>query len=173
MPQPIIARRAGFTLIELLVVVLIIGILGALSMTHYAKTVETSKADDAASVVKIIGTANRMFQLDNGNYVNNGTINNVCNATACSGSSYDRCQLVACKYLASQKWDGLPYSFDAGQNVSCGLSLSCSTAKRIACAKRSTTQPGGTNSAPYKNWGYIYCSDGTIQTASTAPVPPT
>jgi len=160
--------RAGFTLLELLVVVLIIGILSALSIPQYNKTVESAKADDAGGVVKMIGQTNRMFRLDNGNYVSNGTLSDTCNSATCVNGSFDRCQLIACNYLASQKWTDQPYYFQAGRSVSCGLSSSCGAATAIACARRQ----GG--SSPYSSWGYIFCSDGTIayDTGSTGPPAP-
>ncbi len=64
-------KNAGFTLVELMVVVLIIGILGAIMIPGYTKSVETSKADDAASVVMMLGQADRMFKVDNNAFVAN------------------------------------------------------------------------------------------------------
>ena len=61
----------GFTIVELLVVVTIIGILAAVSIPQYVKTMETSKSDDAAALVQMIAVANRMYASDNSmTYVN-------------------------------------------------------------------------------------------------------
>jgi prepilin-type N-terminal cleavage/methylation domain-containing protein len=162
----------GFSLVELLVVVLIVGILAAFSIPKYNHTVETSRAENAAATLIMIGQANRMFQLDLGQYANNGTLSDTCNsASCCSGSCSasqrrDRCQLIACKYLASQPWSNGNYYFQAGTNVSCGVSASCSGSSRIACARRQ-----GAASASYNSWGYIYCSDGSLKWDNTKGTP--
>ena len=58
----------GFTLIELLVVVLIIGILAAVAVPQYQKTVEKSRAIQAVAIVKAIADANEAHYLASGNY---------------------------------------------------------------------------------------------------------
>jgi len=160
-------------LIELLVVVLIVGILAAYSIPQYNKSVETSYAESAASTVFMIGQAQRMFELDNNNTVINGQFIDACNAKCCTGGgcgepARDRCQLVACRYLSKQRWQDLNYYFQAGTNVTCGLSVGCNSgASKIACTKR---KPG--TAAPYGNWGYIYCSDGVLKWDLGANGPP-
>ena len=57
--------KKGFTLIELLVVVLIIGILAAIALPQYTKTVERSRAAEAMSVLKAINDAQQRFFLEN------------------------------------------------------------------------------------------------------------
>ncbi len=57
--------KKGFTLIELLVVVLIIGILSAVALPQYNKTVEKSRASELAIMMKSFSDAVRIYQLEN------------------------------------------------------------------------------------------------------------
>ena len=156
-------RQAGFTLVELVVVVLIIGILGALMIPGYTKSVESAKADDAAAIVQMIGQANRMFRLDNNSYVQSGYITDACNATACTAGSTATCQLVACNYLGSRKWDGLAYRYQAGGNINCSVG---GAPNGIACAKRDSSA-----TSPYNTWGYVMSQAGVVTNYNGAPAP--
>ena len=131
--------RKGFTLMELLVVVIIIGILAAVGIPHYHKTVETTKAGDAVAVASMLANAYRMFVIDNSGVAISGQITAGCGAGLCSTADTTSCRLVRCKYVAEQDWATGAYNYFVGA-ASCGGAL--------ACARRN----GGI--APYNTWGY-------------------
>lgn len=164
-----VRSRKGFTLMELVIVVLIIGILAAFGVPQYFKTIETSKAEDAASMVAMIGTTNRMYALDHSNVYTGGTLTNTCNSGSCTGGS-SVCQLVACKYLAAQDWDAKPWRFATDSptgNTVCTAAPYTLTGTFVACGIR---RPAAM--APYNGWGYGVDTSGTMtKKASTEPTP--
>lgn len=160
-------RKDGFTLIEMLVVVLIIGILAAVAVPSYMKSVETTKADDAVALVNMIGTTNRMFALDHsGNYIVGTfptTANTGCGSSACLPTTYtSACNLVWCKYLADQNFGSKPYTFFACNpgGGACGTSGGSAA---TAGARR--------NSGSYSGWGYAQNGSGVITAYGGAPSP--
>ena len=166
--------REGFTLIELIVVVLLIGIMTAMAVPQYLKSVETSKADEAVAQLKMVGATNRMYTLDNNTFAV-GTILDSCNAASCTADGA-ACSLVACKYLAYQAWGTKPYNIVAADGAAaagttCGGLTYGTPAQFVACVSRKTGADPGTSMAPYSSWGYAIDITGTIQTAGSAPLP--
>ncbi|MCM2303390.1 MAG: type II secretion system GspH family protein [Elusimicrobia bacterium] len=167
-----INKRAGFTLIELLVVVLIIGILASVAVPSYLKSVETTKADDAVSLVNMIGTTNKMYALDHsGSYIGTGgfatfptAANTGCGPapTPCNQNPANACTLVWCKYLADQNFGSKPYTFYACSPAggACGAS---GGANATAGAKR--------KAGTYAAWGYAQDAQGVISSYGGAPAP--
>lgn len=134
--------KKGFTLLELLIVVLIIGILATISMPYYRKTIETSKATDALSLLNMIANANKMYQLDNNSY-----------STGQISTSH---VLVANRYIADHPWNNYQWKFCACNGGGCSCGGGCSGNGTIACAYN--TSPLG---APYNTWRYEISPDGT------------
>ena len=63
-------KNQAFTLIEILVVVLIIGILAAIALPQYQKSVAKAELAQIISVIRSFNQAQRMFYLANGRYAN-------------------------------------------------------------------------------------------------------
>lgn len=165
--------KKGFTLVELIVVVLLVGIMTAMAVPQYLKSVETSKAEDAVAQLKMVGTTNRMYALDNNNVFAAGTITSDCNTATCEAAGA-ACSLVGCKYLAYQDWSAKPYQIVAANGTStavCDGVTYPSAAQIVACVKRKTSGSAGTTIAPYSTWGYAIDITGTIQTYGSAPNP--
>ena len=162
-------RDSGFTLIELLVVVLIIGILAAVAVPSYLKSVETTKADDAVALINMVGTTNKMYALDHKNGYAAGHFTASCGTTgACpagGGTQTNPCVLVRCGYLVDQDWANKSYAYYACNG---GVSAACAglgSGQYLSAARRS----GG--SAPYSSWGYTMSLPGTISVYNGAPSP--
>ena len=134
-------NKNGFTLVELTVVVVIIGILAAIAIPQYQKTIETSKAANAAAITHMIATANRMYHIDNPGLYAEGIIANGC-GTDCAAAT-PACKLIACNYIAPRDWSAAasPYTYSVGP-ATCGSGI-------LACSIRNSGPNAGT-------WGYAY-----------------
>ena len=65
--------KKGFTLIELLVVVLIIGVLSAIALPQYSRSVEKARAAEAIQILGDLARAQKMYHMAGGQYINNMT----------------------------------------------------------------------------------------------------
>jgi len=65
-------NKQAFTLIELLVVVLIIGILAAVAVPQYQKSVVKSRVGAMLPIMASLAQAQETYYMENGEYTNNG-----------------------------------------------------------------------------------------------------
>ncbi len=156
--------KKAFTLMELLIVVLIIGILAMISMPLYRRSIETSKATNALSILNMIANANRMYQLDNNVYLS-GRLDDSCNSQSCSTAS-GACRLVACGYLAKQKWSDYQWIFCACDANTGNCCSGCGGWGLLACGRNNS--PLGN---PYNTWQYTINTIGQCNAFGTR-VPP-
>lgn len=176
--------RAGFTLMELMVVITIIGILAGFAIPQYLKTIENSRADDAAALMNMVATTNRMYALDHptaalggGNGYVRGQLTTACGAGACLGDASSPCELVRCKYLTAQDFDSKCWGVYA-DNPTAGM-VACSgiggaVLGTAACTSRKTAAFSGnstciSSAGGYSAWQYSVTTNGVIASVGGAP----
>jgi len=165
--------RKAFTLIELLVVVMIIGILVAVGVPKYRKTVETAKATKAVGITQEIARANKLFNVDHGVWISPwggswfGSPSQRACTQACpanynpTANEGDICRLVECGYLNDRDWNAEPYCYRPLAPGTGAISLSW---RKMGAAP-------GTNDAPYASWMYRIRPDESCDTNFTAAPP--
>ena len=60
--------RRGFTLIEVMIVVAVVGIVAAMAIPSFRRVMEQARVDNAASGLRSIYAAQRVYRLDNASY---------------------------------------------------------------------------------------------------------
>lgn len=151
----ILISSGGFTLIELLIVLVIVGVLGAIAVPRYGKTIETAKADEAASLVQTAYTANKMRVLGSCPITQSCYTTGIVNA----GSA-----LVTGNYVPNLDSPSRAYQYCAA-NVA-------TTPAIAALARRRTGASPGTSTSPYNNWGYAVSNAGVMCAyGNTVPLP--
>ncbi|MBI4051439.1 MAG: hypothetical protein HY400_02925 [Elusimicrobia bacterium] len=137
----------------MLVVVLVIAILSGYAVVRYRKTVETSRAEQAVGLLKMVADAHRKWASDNFAAPNPWIASNsrfytpgvTCPAATpanCSPPINNACELMACGYLSAIDWNPMPYLFctcNTSSVAGCvfsGAGGPCCGPNIIACIKR-------------------------------------
>ena len=138
--------KKGFTLIEMLVVVLIIGILAAIAVPQYQKSINKSRMNEAITMLKTIAQAQDVYYLTNGQYTANLNDLDISIPQDQIGSWYGSDSSRPNTYIYSCKESGtsciavasdsnnLPRLQAYFSHTNKGLSLNCTSAKKTTLA---------------------------------------
>ena len=159
----------GYTLIEVVVVVAILAILASIGLPEYMRSVETSRALNGMSTIRLIALANKSYHLDRGIYAD-GQLTDACNSACCAGApgcgaaADNGCNLVACGYLPKQDFGGSYYAYFTIPRVTsaiqCGDPFPGIDAVACGRRKRCSIDVGDPlciddSAWPYRCWGYM------------------
>jgi|GEM_PF-1817158 len=105
-------NRKGFTLAEVLVVVVIVGVLAAIAVPSFNKTIEASRATDAENTGEQIRTALKGLYLGGNSSNFTGDFDSLTGA-ACPATRVptNLSEVVSCGLIPNQTWTALPYKF--------------------------------------------------------------
>ena len=78
---PILRGRRAVTLMELMITVIAIGVIAALAIPSYRRTVERARYNEAVTNLNIISMGEKIFKIDSGGYWADGA---TCSGVACA-----------------------------------------------------------------------------------------
>ncbi|MDD4004386.1 MAG: prepilin-type N-terminal cleavage/methylation domain-containing protein [Elusimicrobiaceae bacterium] len=155
-------KNRGFTLVEILVVLLLMGILAAIAIPQYSKTLENAAAQDAQVSSQAIASAVRMTVMDRLTVKNNSMV--APNLEAASGDGVSSVMtaghLVAKGYLINMSYSK-KYYFYVCNGTAAGSP--CCAAGYYACAKRI--------SGDYAAWTYRITTSGQCVATGSEDMP--
>ncbi len=118
--------KKGFTLTELLVVVLLLGVLAAVALPAYTKSVRKSRASDALNNLNIVSMKQQDYMLNNEKYAETFTELNVpvsglaANASAATSGNFTYTLKESCVYANSNTADNYQFVKNVDtQDVGC------------------------------------------------------
>ena len=167
-------KKSGFTLVELLVVLVLIGVLVAIVMPNYTKTVEVSKAKEAIATLQAIHTAQMIYRagISPSRSFTTGTPDNPTCTPPFTGSGENFCQLVVNNLLPGKRWDATYYIYEGADDAGGSSYLGRALRRPGSCVSNCSGAVfpcGCTNTVPYTAWGYLIALDGTMTPLGTAP----
>lgn len=179
------SSKSGYTLLELVVTMAIVAALVGIAVPEYYQSVENAKALSASSTTRLVGLANKSYQLDHGIFTK-GKLTDACNTACCAGrpgcgtAPDAACNLIACGYMPKQDFGGMHYVFSAADNAaSCGTTNDFGSPNLLACGvrKRCVHDPADPHCIdesawPYRCWGYAVTTSNILAPRPNPKSPP-